>query len=485
MVPSRAVFPDTGTDAKVAGAQLSSRRLALACSLGAVLTSCATLAPPHGPTPPWVAARTLEIGRAGAVLSGVAGDGATVFAALTSTTDGPSPPPSPSLIRTPSPSPIRSPSPTTTIEAISSRDARASAPVWHTELDGRGGPLVVAAGRVIAALGGAGSVAGFALRGEPGAALVALDAATGAPAWTLAVDATQWSVIAAVAPAADGVVVGGSFAGTLRIGNAVVSSAGKADGFVARISSTGGVAWLIRFGGPGIDAIQGVAASPDRIAIAGTFTAGADLLGEPLEAVDDRSLYADGFVAELDLSGARQWAQSFGGKADESIAGVAIAASGRVVVAASARGSLHVSGEDLVANGAADGLVAWWSSTGAAGGAVLLGGADFDGLRAIAAAGDRVVVAGFYSGSVALGDRTLTATGGDDAFVVALDATGHVTEVWPISGDGREEITAVAAIPGGFVAGVTHTAAATVGTDALPAPRDPMAGAAIVARPVH
>jgi len=34
---------------------------------------------------------------------------------------------------------------------------------------------------------------------------------------------------------------------------------------------------------------------------------------------------------------------------------------------------------------------------------------DFDGLRAIAAVGERIVAAGFYSGSIRLGDRSLTA----------------------------------------------------------------------------
>jgi len=467
MVLARVVVPNTPGDARQAVAPWARRRLALAGSLVAAFAACAAPPPSHGPTPPLVAPVTLEIGRAGAVLSGVAGDVAAGFAALTSTVGG-SPPTA-----------------ITTIEAISRRERRADPPAWRTELDGRGGPLVVSAGRVIAALGGTGGVAGLALRGEPGAVMVALDAATGAAAWKLAVDATQWSVIASIAAAPDGVVVGGSFAGTLRIGNAVVSSAGKADGFVARIASTGSVTWLIRLGGPGIDAVQGVAASADRIAIAGTFTAGADLLGQALDAIDERSPAADGFVAELDLAGARQWAQSFGGKAEDSVDGVAIDASGRVAIAASMRDSIHVSGADLVANGAADGLVAWWSSTGAAGGAVRLGGADFDGLRAIAATGDRVVVAGFYSGSVVLGDRRLTATGGDDAFVAALDATGRVTEAWPISGEGREEITALTAIRGGFMAGITHTAAATVGADTLPAPSDPMSGSAIVVRPVR
>jgi len=423
----------------------------------AVLAACPA---PHNPSAPQVAAQALEIGRPGAVLSGVAGDGQTAFAALAS----------------------MRPAAKTTIEAIK---LGGLPPVWHTELDGAGGPLCLAGRVVVAALGGAGQVAGASLRGEPGAIVAALDAATGQVAWQLAIDATEWSVVAALAATSGGVLVGGSFSGTLRIGATVVSSAGKSDGFVARLTAAGGVAWLVRLGGPGADAVQGVAASGDRIAIAGTFAAGADLLGQPLPPFDERSPFADGFVAELDATGARRWSQTFGGQADESVAGVAIDARGRIAVAATVRDTVHVGGLDLVARGAADGMVAWWAADGAPGPAVLLGGADFDGLRAIAAAGDHVIAGGFFSGALRLGDRALTAGGGDDAFLAELDAGGNVVQAWPVSGDGREEITALTAIPGGFVAGVAHTAAATIDHDALPAPRDPLSGAAIVVRPVH
>jgi hypothetical protein len=245
------------------------------------------------------------------------------------------------------------------------------------------------------------------------------------------------------------------------------------------------VAWLVRVGGPGADAVQGVAAAGDRIAIAGTFAAGADLLGLSLPAYDDRSPYGDGFVAELDAAGGRRWVSTFGGKTDEAIAGVAIDARGRIAVAATARDTVHFGGVDVVANGPADGLVAWWDPEGGASAQVLIGGDDFDGLRAIAAAGDHVLVGGFFSGSLKLGERTFTAAGGDDAFLAEIDPGNGVIASWPINGDGREEITALAAIPGGFVAGVAHTAAATVGSDALPAPRDPMTGAAVVVRPVR
>lgn len=436
------------------------------------LAACPT---PRAPSAIPAGGATVEISRAGSSLAGVAGDGTMVFAALTAR---PAPPAAAGTA-----APAASPSAITTIEAL--RPASGATPVWRTELPGHGGPLALSGKQVVAVLGGARTAAGLALRGDPGAAVAGLDAATGAVAWKLAVDSTDWAVIAAIAAADDGVLIGGSFAGTLRIADKVVSSAGQTDGFVARLTAAGGVAWLVRVGGPGADAIHGVATGEDRIAIAGTFAAGADLLGEPLPAFDDRSVAGDGFVAELDAAGARRWVQSFGGAADDAVAGVAIDARGRVAVAATARDTVRVGANELTATGTADGLVAWWGPDGTALSAVLVGGPDFDGLRAIAAAGDRVVVAGFYSGSIRLGDRALTAGGGDDAFLAELDASGAVVHAWSVGGDGREEITQLAAIPGGFVAGVAHTAAARVDDAALPSPADPMTGAALVVRPVR
>ena len=441
----------------------------------AALAGLAACPSPRSPGALAISGATVEIGRTGSSLAGVASDGATVFAALTAQPAAPAAPASAT--------PAATAAPVTTLLAL--RPAGGAAPVWRTDLSGYGGPLAVAGARLVAALGGTGGVAGLALRGEPGAAVVALDAATGAPAWKLAVDSTEWSVIAALAAAGDGVVIGGAFSGTLRIGDRVVSSAGEADGFAARLTATGGVAWLVRVGGPGSDAVHGVAASGDRIAIAGTFAPGADLLGEPLVSLDERSPRADGFVAELDPAGARRWVQSFGGKADDAVAGVAIDAAGRIAIAAIAVDTVHIGGSELAAAGPADGLVAWWGPGGTLLNAVLLGGPDFDGLRAIVPAGERLVVAGFYSGSIRLGGRALTAGGGDDGFLAEVDLSGSVAQAWPAGGEGREEVTALAAIPGGFVAGVAHTARAVLDGIALPAPADPMSGAAILIRPVR
>jgi len=450
---------------------------------GAWLAGCPA---PRRPAPPPAAELTIEIGRAGGSLRGVAGDATATYAAVTTgqaepagAAAGPAGPAAPAGAAAPE-APVTSPERT----AIEAR--RGAAVAWRTELEGSGGPLARSGALVVAAIGGTGAAAGVALRGSPGAVAVGLDAAAGSVRWRLAIDSSEWAVIAAVSPAPDGgVVLGGSFGGTLRAGAKVVSSGGEADGFVARVSAAGEVGFLVRVGGPGADAVRGVAAAGDRIAIAGTFSAGADLLGTALDALDPRSPAADGFVAVLDAASARpRWAAAFGGKLDDAVAGVAIDGRGRIAVAATARDVVRVGGRALAAQGAADPLVAWWDRDGAPGPALLLGGPGFDGATAIAAAGDRIIVGAFFADTLRAGDRAFATAGGDDALLVALDG-GRVVEAWPVGGPGREEIAALGAVPGGFVAGVAHTAGVRIGGAALPAPPAPLAGAALAMRPVR
>lgn len=355
---------------------------------------------------------------------------------------------------------------------------RGAQKVWGTELAGDAGPLAAGGGSVYAAIGERAP-----LRGDPGALVVALDAASGAKKWQLAIDSTRWATITSLAVLPDGVVAGGTFAGTLRSGTRVVAAAGESDGFVARIDARGQLAWLVRLGGNGADAVQGVAVHGDNtIAIAGTFTAGADLLGFVLPPFDERSPLADAFVAELDARGARRWAATFGGKANDAVAGVALDAKGRVIVAANARETVHVGPAELVAQGPADALVAWITPDGEKGPSLLIGGTELDGASAISARGERAYVGGFFAGAMQLAGRSLTASG-DDAYVAAITPDGDVEAAWQLGGEGREELVGLAAIPGGFVAGVAHTAATSFdGGPALPAPADPMTGAALVVR---
>ena len=409
---------------------------------------------PHGPREPALAPLTLEIGRAGAQLRGVAGDGERIYVAM-------------------------SEGPRSTIEARRGHDL-----AWTTPLSGTAGPLARTPAVLVASFAGTGDAGGGPVRGEPGAALVGIDPATGSVRWRAALDSTEWVAIAALAASDDSVVVGGSFAGTLRLGATVVASAGGGDGFVARVrAGDGAIEWLVRLGGADADAIQGVATAGARVVIAGTYTGAAELRGQSLPVADPPSIFADGFAAELDARGQLvRWTAAFGSKLNDTVAGVAVVADGSVAVAATMRDVTHAGSAELTAHGPSDGLVAWLRPDGEQTATSQLGGPDFDGLSAITAVGDYAVVGGFFAGKIRLGDRALAAGGGDDAFLAAVDEHGIVAQAWQVGGEGREEVVAVAPVPGGFVAGIAHTARAAVDDVALPAPADPTSGAALVVR---
>ncbi|HSD87431.1 MAG TPA: hypothetical protein VLB44_07945 [Kofleriaceae bacterium] len=441
-----------------------------ASSAAVLLLSLAACKGARHPRVPAAGSETIDLGRSGLSLRAATGDGTHTYVAL-----GPA---------------TATETPTSMIEARTGTHVD-----WTSKVTGDASVLVAAGDLVAVAVAGRGEHVGssapypkpldkeLVVRGDPGAVLTALDRATGAVRFRVPVDGSEWSLVTSIATLGNDVVIAGSFAGSLRVANSVVTSAGGSDGFVARIRNDGQVMWLERMGGAGADAVQGVATNgQDRIAIAGTFTAGADILGEPLKPYDERLPYADAFVAELDGNGARRWSQTFGGKGDESIAGVAIDARGDVIAAGSAREIVYIGGIQLDTQGEGDGVVVRYHEKGELGPAILLGGFDFDGLRAIAAVDDRVVVGGFFSGQMKLGERTLTAGGGDDAYIAELDPNGTVVTSWQITGEGREEIASLSAIRGGFIAGVAHTATAKIDDETLPSPSDPVTGAALIIR---
>jgi hypothetical protein len=379
--------------------------------------------------------------------------------------------------------------PTLAITALAGPSAPAR---WAWSAPASGGPVAAAGTRVIAAVvprAGATTIAigdrALATRGAPGAALIGLDAATGAVAWTLPVGATEWSVVAAIDGAPDGDAIAvGSFAGTLRAGDRVVTSAGSSDGFALRVDAAGAVRWLVRMGGASADGLSAVAfapGSPDRLAVAGSITGNADFRGTALAARDPDAATTDAVVAALDPTGLPRWGRVHGGEGQDAAAGVALLADGSVALAATVREVVHAGGDLHVVRGASDTLVVVHAADGAPRGSTLIGGQDYDGARGLVVApGDELVAGGWFSGTLRTPTGDVLAGGGDDAYVAHLsrDARIHAFDI--VSGDGREEVAALGASAAGVAVAIGYTAATTVAGTALPAPADPGGGAAVV-----
>jgi hypothetical protein len=319
-------------------------------------------------------------------------------------------------------------------EARVRRIAKGGTVSWTRDVGANAGAVAIDGDLALVAVGGPASsspavpsLAG-GLRGEPGAALIALSRSDGAVRWTVGAGSTRWAIVHAVAPAGDGFLVGGSFAGTLRVGALTATAAGGGDGFVASVDRAGGVRWLRRMGGDSADAITGVVAlGGGRHAIAGTFSELAELGDGELIGVADKTLAADAFVAVFEPDGTLAWSRTFGGGREDTCAGVAALAGGALAVAGTVRGEVDVAGRRFEARGVADGLVAIFAPDASVRSAWLVGGDDFDGITALAtggAAADQLVFAGWFTGSLPSGQR---ASGIDDLFLSLGPAAGPGT----------------------------------------------------------
>ena len=238
--------------------------------------------------------------------------------------------------------------------------------------------------------------------------IVAVDAATGAIAWRVPFDATEFAMITSIAPLDDG--------GARRRRHVLRNAAGRRrrrdprtrarrverrqqrwlrrDAHADGARRAGSCASVVR----GADAVQGVAARGDRIAIAGTFSARRRAPRRAARRVRRapavrrwlRRRARRDRRAPLEPDVRRQ-ARRCGRRCRDRLASNASPSPRR---SATRSGS---AARDLAARGDGDGLVAWFSPAGEPGATTILGGTDFDGLRAIAAVDDRVVVAGFFS----------------------------------------------------------------------------------------
>ncbi|MDQ7909819.1 alpha/beta hydrolase-fold protein [Phytohabitans sp. ZYX-F-186] len=274
-------------------------------------------------------------------------------------------------------------------------DAVVQAPQWTKQLgtpsnDRLYGAVSTADGGVI--------VAGYTrgdLDGEhPGSpaddGFVARFTATGELAWlTQLGDATKADRFYGLTAAPDGgVYVAGYTSGALA-----GPSAGDKDVILARIGPDGTVAWTRQLGGAGEDKGYAVAADAGGAYVAGVTSAG--LPGAPYLGG------TDGFVAAFTVDGAPRWVKADG----DLFGGVAVTTAG-VVVATGAAG-----GDALTTAYTSGGAQRWRTVSGGRG--------DDAGAEVVALPGGAVAVVGFTGSTFGV------PAGGADVFALRLDGRGR------------------------------------------------------------
>ncbi|WP_437798175.1 SBBP repeat-containing protein [Sorangium sp. So ce693] len=210
--------------------------------------------------------------------------------------------------------------------------------------------------------------------------------------------------------------------------------------------------WSAKLGGNG-DQI-GVDVTFDReghILVAGAFSTSLDSVGSQGAPVGSLGAY-DGFVVQLGPGGARGWSKAFGGNGSDFSTRVALDKNGGVILAGTFENTLNFDGASLTSAGSSDVFVAKLDAIGGLDWIKTIAGPSVDRVYGLAVdSNDNIVVAGSFTdsadvlGGQRMGGNHLASKGGEDIFVVKMDALGNLA--WSRNfGDTTAEVANDAAV---------------------------------------
>ncbi|MDC3958530.1 hypothetical protein KEG38_32035 [Polyangium jinanense] len=179
----------------------------------------------------------------------------------------------------------------------------------------------------------------------------------------------------------------------------------------------------VAVGGTGARALTSLSAHPEGgVVLAGHFE-GSITLGKTNEIISGGS--TDPFVARVGPDGAATLAWHVTASDPQAALGVAVAKDGTVLVAGEMSGAMNVAGKMLESVNGRDAFLVELSANGDAVEARQFGGTGYQIATSImpGKTGD-VVIAGAFSGKIALENQSPESVGGYDVFVTTLDPTG-------------------------------------------------------------
>jgi hypothetical protein len=220
--------------------------------------------------------------------------------------------------------------------------------------------------------------------------------------------------------ASGGVLVTGSFSGTVDFGGGPLTSVGTQDVFLAKLDAGGGHLWSKRFGTAGaLDAESVAVDASNNVLLTGFLSGSADFGGGPRTSVSAQ----DVFIAKLSPSGGHLWSRRFGATGDQVGQSLATDAAGNVLITGYFSGTVDFGGGPLTSAGGAQVYVVKLDPGGTHQWSKSFGEQVQAQSLAVDASGN-VLVTGVFDGSIDFGGQTLTSLGGGDVFIAELDPAG-------------------------------------------------------------
>ncbi|MDC3980022.1 SBBP repeat-containing protein [Polyangium jinanense] len=246
----------------------------------------------------------------------------------------------------------------------------------------------------------------------------------GAFVWSRAYGAAGGDEGSAVAvDPAGNVIVVGHYRNTVDFGGGAMTAAGLDDHFVLKLDPAGLHVWSRSYGDATSQGMRGVATdAAGDVYFTGFMEGTVNFGGGDLISLGGQ----DAMLVKLTAAGQHQWSRRLGGIGTQIGNGVTVDGAGNVIVIGAAAGTVDYGGGDLTSAGSNDIFVAKYAGTGVFQWAKLFGDTgDQVGFAVATDAQNNVVLAGRMTGSVNFGGASpLASLGGNDAFVVRLDALG-------------------------------------------------------------
>ncbi|NQW29813.1 MAG: T9SS type A sorting domain-containing protein [Ignavibacteria bacterium] len=259
------------------------------------------------------------------------------------------------------------------------------------------------------------------------------------------------------------IYMAGSFGGIIEFGDKKVTSSGKLDVYVVKISSAGAITWLQRAGGIENDVVKSISVSPngDRIYLTGTFMKTANFGGQSLQAFFSKP---DFFIQCLNANGVTQWAKRFGNPEDDANIYATCDKDGKLLVTGEMKLTMTFDQTSLVANGQqeSDMFVCRMAKDGTIELLKGFGGVFTEvGLGIVGDVRGGIFVTGYFTETGSFGGTVVSSVGGRDGFIAKITSAGILEWVRSFGGPYTDEGRAVAVSPDNipFITGVFETEA--------------------------
>jgi hypothetical protein len=217
-------------------------------------------------------------------------------------------------------------------------------------------------------------------------------------------------------------IITGYHSGSVDFGGGVLPNFGGHDFFVAKYVGTGTYQWALGFGSTPTD--EGHAVVCDGMAnvyVTGVFSMNTTFGGGTLMSAGGTDIV----LAKYNTAGIHQWSQRFGGATPDAGEGLALDASGNVLLTGSFQGTANFGGGVFNGVGSKDAVLAKYNSSGTHQWSKQFGSTlDDVGQSVTTDASGNVFTTGFFSGSADFGGGALVPQGASALFIAKYNSAG-------------------------------------------------------------